>query len=48
MLKLLQKIREYTEAGIILNHMYLFDELEELITAASPPPLPYRPSSVQS
>jgi len=30
MLKLLHKIREYTEAGIILNHMELFDELEEI------------------
>jgi len=28
MLSLIKKIREYTEAGIILNHMYLFDELE--------------------
>ncbi len=31
MLELARKIRMYTEAGIILNHMYLFDELEKLI-----------------
>jgi len=31
MLELLHKIKEYTEAGIILNHMYLFYELKELI-----------------
>jgi len=30
MIELLHKIREYTEAGIILNHMELFDELEEI------------------
>lgn len=28
MLELIKKIREYTEAGIILEHMYLFDLLE--------------------
>jgi len=28
MLELLHKIKEMTEAGIILNHMELFDELE--------------------
>jgi len=27
--KTLDKIREYTEAGIILNHMYLFDVLQQ-------------------
>jgi len=27
MLELIQKIKDYTEAGIILNHMELFDEL---------------------
>jgi len=26
MLELIQKIKDYTEAGIILEHMYLFDE----------------------
>lgn len=31
MITVLFKIRDYTEAGIILNHMYLFDELEQLI-----------------
>jgi len=31
MLKLLHKIKEMTDAGIILNHMELFDELEALI-----------------
>ena len=30
MLELIQKIKTYTEAGIILEHMYLFDELETL------------------
>ena len=30
MLELIQKIEYYTEAGIILQHMYLFDELEAL------------------
>ncbi len=30
MLKLIQKIKDYTEAGIILEHMELFDELEIL------------------
>jgi len=29
--ELVLKIREYTEAGIILNHMYLFDELQDII-----------------
>jgi len=29
--ELVKKIREMTEAGIILNHMYLFDELEALV-----------------
>jgi len=33
MLELIQKIKDYTEAGIILNHMYLFDELENKIKA---------------
>ncbi len=28
MLELIQKIKDYTEAGIILNHMELFDELQ--------------------
>ena len=28
MLELIQKIKTYTEAGIILEHMYLFDLLE--------------------
>ena len=28
MLELIKKIREYTEAGIILEHMYLLDLLE--------------------
>jgi len=32
MIELLHKIKTMTEAGIILNHMYLFDELEEMIT----------------
>ena len=27
MLELIQKIKDYTEAGIILNHMELFDEV---------------------
>ena len=31
MLKLLQKIKLHTEAGVILEHMYLFDELEVMI-----------------
>ena len=31
MIKLLQKIRLYTEAGVILEHMYLFDELEKIM-----------------
>ncbi len=31
MLELIQKIKEYTEAGIILEHMYLFDELERIV-----------------
>ncbi len=30
-LKLILKIREFTDAGIILNHMYLFDEIEKMI-----------------
>ena len=30
-----RQIREYTEAGIILNHMVLFDELEELLRKAN-------------
>ena len=30
MLELIQKIKDYTEAGIILEHMELFDELEEM------------------
>ena len=30
MLELIQKIKTYTEAGIILEHMHLFDELEVL------------------
>jgi len=29
MLELIQKIKDYTEAGIILEHMELFDELME-------------------
>ena len=29
MLELIQKIKDYTDAGIILEHMELFDELEE-------------------
>lgn len=29
MLEPIQKIKDYTEAGIILEHMYLFDELEK-------------------
>jgi len=28
MLELIRKIKLYTEAGIILEHMYLFDEVE--------------------
>lgn len=32
--KLLSKIKTHTEAGTILNHMYLFDELEEAIRSA--------------
>jgi len=31
LLRLIHKIKIYTEAGIILNHMYLFDELEKAI-----------------
>ena len=31
MLELIQKIKLYTEAGIILEHMYLIDELEAMI-----------------
>ncbi len=34
MRELLIQIREFTEAGIILNHMYLFDELMEKIEDA--------------
>lgn len=30
MLELIQKIKTYTEAGIILEHMELFDELEKI------------------
>lgn len=32
MLELIQKIKTYTEAGIILEHMYLFGELESKLT----------------
>ncbi len=31
MKRLIKKIRIYTDAGIILNHMYLFDELERVM-----------------
>ena len=31
MLELIQKIKDYTEAGIILEHMELFDELESML-----------------
>jgi len=31
MLELLYKIKEMTDAGIILNHMELFDELEKMM-----------------
>ena len=30
MLELIQKIKDYTEAGIILEHMELFEELKGL------------------
>ncbi len=30
MLELILKIREHTEAGSILEHMYLFDELQSI------------------
>lgn len=30
MLELIQKIKTYTEAGIILEHMELFDEIENI------------------
>ena len=31
MRELILKIKEYTEAGIILNHLYLFDELLTMV-----------------
>jgi len=33
MLEQIQKIKDYTEAGIILNHMELFDRLREIMIA---------------